>query len=369
MPRTRRGRGEGSIYQRADGVWCASVSAGYAADGRRRRRTVYGATKGEVQDKLRQCHVTGVVQEARRLRVGDYLDRWLENTARPTLARGTHVRYETIVKHQLKPHIGGVLLAKLEPLHIEQLYGALSRGGASPRTQQLAGIVLGRALKHAVALKLIGSNPVRDVPKPRVARREMQVWNAPQVAAFLAAAKADRLFAVYALALGGGLRQGEIFGLAWSDIDFAEQSLIVARSLDEVRGQFALKEPKTGKGRKVDLPQFVMRALHRHRLRALAEGRLVAGSVFTDERGGWLRKSNVQRRSFAPLTKRSGAPVIRFHDLRHTHATMLLMAGENVKVVSERLGHRSIEITLNTYAHCLPTMQKGAAQRLDRLFA
>ncbi len=195
----------------------------------------------------------------------------------------------------------------------------------------------------------------------------MTIWNNAETGAFLKAAKAHRLYALYAVAVGTGMRQGELFGLQWADIDFEGCSLSVNRSLEEIKGKLRLKEPKTGKGRRIDLPAFVVAALNEHRAVMLSEGN-ITGPVFCDHAGGFLRKSNVCRRSFAPIVKAAGVPVIRFHDMRHTHASALLMAGENVKVVSERLGHARIQVTLDTYAHVMPTMQKGAADKVQALF-
>ena len=366
--RARRGRGEGSIYKRGDGRWVGSYSAGYAGDGKRRRRVVYGESKKEVKDKLRDLEndvAAGRPVEVQRMTLAEFLDRWLASIE-ATVAPSTYTRYKCSIEQQIKPHLGSLRLALIAPLHVEQLYSLLAKGEASARTRQLAGVTLGVALRHAVRLKLIGSNPCREIAKPRVKRREMKCWDSAQIAAFLKVAKGDRLHAMYVLALGAGLRQGELFGLAWADVDFDGCALTVQRSLEELNGKLRLKEPKSGKGRRVDLPAFVVKALQDHRAAMLAEGN-IAGPVFCDSLGGHLRKGNVLRRSFSKLIETSKLPAIRFHDLRHSHATMLLAAGENVKVVSERLGHANIRITLDTYAHVLPTMQKGAADRLQKL--
>jgi integrase len=366
--RSRRGRGEGSIYQRADGYWCANVSAGYSDAGKRRRKTVYGSTKKEVQDKLRQLATevaAGSPIEAQKLTIAEYLDRWL-NTIKQSVAPTTHDRYESTVKHQLKPYIGGVRLSRLEPVHVEQLYVTLQGKNCSPRSIQLAGVTLVAALQHAVKLRLAAYNAARGIDKPLVPKAEMKVWDAANVATVLRASKMDRLYAMYVLALSGGLRQGELFALQWSDVDFSTGCVTVQRSLEELRGQVRVKGTKTGKGRRIDLPAFAMAALQSHRAAMLAEGN-IAAPVFCAPGGGWLRKGNVYRRSFIPMVTAAEVPRIRFHDMRHTHATLLLAAGENVKVVSERLGHASIKVTLDTYAHVLPSMQKAAAEKLQRL--
>lgn len=366
MTRKRRGRGEGSIYRRADGTWCGAISAGHDANGKRIRRAVYGKTKQETQDKLRRLQNdadAGRLTDAGTLTVRRYLLRWLD-VARSTIQPTTHRRYEQCVRLQITPHIGTLLLNKLAPLHVEQLFLALEREEVSPRGRQMAGTVLHTALAHAVRLRLIPTNPARDVTKPRPSKREMRVWDADQVAEFLETTLSDRLHGMYVLALDSGMRQGELFGLQWSDVDFSAGTVLVCRSLEEIAGRHRLKEPKSGRARQINLSQVTLDALHDHRKAMLAEGHGHA-PVFCDHNGGWLRKSNTVRRLFQPAIKRAGVPAIRFHDLRHTSATLLLLAGENPKVVSERLGHASIEITLNTYSHVLPTMQEQAARKMD----
>src|SRR5262249_13944173 len=160
------------------------------------------------------------------------------------------------------------------------------------------------------------------VPLPSIPKRQMSVYDREQVGRFLAAAETDRLYPLYVLALDSGMRQGELFGLQWTDFDFGSGAVLVQRSLEEIQGRLRLKEVKTAKARRrIDLSRFAVGVLHEHRKAMLAIGRDVkAGPVFTDTQGGWLRKSNVQRYSFIPLLKRAGLPRIRFHDLRHTCA-------------------------------------------------
>ncbi len=372
MARRRRGRSEGAIYRRADGLWCASVSLGYDDQGKRQRKTVYGETKQEVQEKLRELQNStgsGTLCDAGQMTVSDYLWRWLENTHRPKVQPTTFHRNEQKVRLHLIPHLGRVKLAKLTALHIEQLYAGMERAGDSPQERQKAGKLLRTSLRHAVDVGLIPGNSALKVPLPRVPKPEMLVYDAGQAARFLEAAGDDRLYALYVLALDSGMRQGELFALQWPDFDFNAGSVFVQRSLEEIQGRLRLKEVKTGKARRrIDLSRFTLDVLHEHRKRMLAEGH-VGGPVFCDTRGGWLRKSNVHRSSFQLTLKRAALPRIRFHDLRHTCATLLLVAEVNVKVVSERLGHASIQLTLDTYSHVLPTMQKRAAEKMDGLFA
>jgi integrase len=374
MPRKRRGRGEGAIYQREDGLWVCSLSLGYDGNGKRRRRTVYGATKKEVQDKLgklRDDAAAGIVGPADRQRLSDYLTRWLEDTARPTIRRNTHASYEQVIRLHINAHVGGVRLPDLSPAHVQGLYGAMEKAGASPRMRQLAHAVLRRALKQAVRWGLILRNPCDAVEPPRVPKREMSVYGPDEVQRLLAAAEGHRLEALFVLAVATGLRQGELFGLQWPDIDLEAGSLCVRRQLEERDGKLALTEPKSEKGRRrVELPAFAVEALWRHKARMLAEGLLDRAdrTIFCDSRGGFLRKSNFVRQVFKPLLKAASLPDIRFHDLRHTSATLLLAQGVHPKVVQERLGHSQISLTLDTYSHVLPGLQREAASKLDGLF-
>lgn len=387
MARRRRGRGEGGVYYRADGMWVGTADLGYDEHGKRRRKFVYASTKAECLAKLRQLQTDvslGRLTDTEKFTLGDYLTLWLENEARVKVAPSTYARYEQHIRLYLKPELGAVRLDKLAAFHVSQLYGRMERAGASASERMKTGKLLRQVLKAAKRLKLVTSNAAEDVLLPRVVKKEIQPLTPEQVKRFLKAAEPDRLYALYVLAIDSGMRQGELFGLHWPDIDFDTGSVQVQHSLEEVKGNLRLKDTKTGAGRRrVDLSQFTLDALHDHRKRMLAEGH-ATGPVFCDTEGKFLRKSNFQRRSFDKVLARANAqaeeeaamlgtdpallPDIRFHDLRHTCATLLLLADVNVKVVSERLGHRSIEITLNTYSHVLPTMQKGAAAKMQALF-
>jgi integrase len=374
MSRKRRGRREGSVFQReSDGLWIASISLGYNSAGKRQRRTVSGATKTEALEKMRALVNSGAVPlgEIDKLPLGEYLDRWLDQV-KEKLSPTTHHRYGQHVRLHIKPHVGHVLLRKLEPYHIERLYREMENAGDSAAERQKTGKALSTALRAAVRSKLIPHNPCLDVTKPRVTKEEIRPLDGSQAKSLVAATREDRLHALYVLALDSGMRQGELFGLHWPDVDFTAGCVQVRRSLEEIAGHHRLKELKTkASRRRIELSPFALDALHEHRKRMLAEGRDVKdGAVFTDGDGGFLRKSNFARRCFKPALRKAGlATETRFHDLRHTCATLLLMADVNVKVVSERLGHGGIEITLNTYSHVLPTMQKKAAEKLGALWA
>lgn len=387
MARKRRGREEGSIYQRADGLWSACISLGYDDKGKRKRRVVYGKTKAEVQEKLRELQnlaASGQLTEASKLKLGEYLDRWLEDVIRPTRTPNTYQSYEGVIRCHVKEHIGSLKLTNLAPVHVQGLYSAMERSGASSRMRQLAHAVLRRALVQAIKWGLIVRNACDGAERPRVAKKEMVTLTPEQTWTFLTSASEHRLEALFVLAVATGMREGELFALRWPDIDLEAGAIFVQHTLEEIDGKFRLKEPKSAKSRRrIELPSFAIEALWRHKAGMMKEEHL-EGPVFCDCRGGWLRKSNFIRQVFKPLLKRTNEklseeaekkavtpnllPDIRFHDLRHGHATMMLAMGEHPKVVQERLGHSQISLTLDTYSHVLPTVHKQAAENLDRVF-
>jgi integrase len=367
--RKRRGRDEGSIFQRADGLWVASRSLGYDAQGKRVRKVAYGSTKREAQEallKLLQSTSLGTPGDVDRLTVGQYLTKWL-TVVKPTVEPNTFGPYERHVRLHLTPYLGGLKLAKLTPIHVKELYASLAAAGVSPALQRKVGTTLTIALGEAVEDGLIPFNPAVGVRKPKAAKPDIKVLDPDQVAAFLKAAETDRLFPFYLTALDSGARPGELFALLWADLDLEGRYLTVSKSLEEISGALRVKEVKTKKGRRrIDLSGQTVAALVEHRKRMLAEG-FITGPVFCDTQGGYLRISNLRRDSFKPILSRAGLPDIRLYDLRHTSATLLLLADENPKVVSERLGHSSVTLTLDTYSHVLPTMGRRAADKLNAI--
>jgi integrase len=371
MAHKRRGRGEGSIFQRADGLYVSSVSLGYDGNGKRRRKTVYGQTKAEVQQKLRQLQDKadrGQIADAPNLTLGAYLQSWLA-AIRGSVSDGTHGYYEEHVRLHITPRIGGTKLAALNAAAVQAFYGRMAAEGVSDALRRKVGVTLGVALAEAVRLRLIFANPVRDVRKPKPARKEVTALTAEQAVAFLEAARPDRLFALYVVAIDSGARQGELFGLEWQDVDFEAGCIQVRRTLRSRKGELCIGPPKTEQSRRrIDLSRYALEVLNEHRKAMLAEGHYGPDApVFCDTDGGRLRKSNVVRRSFHPILKRAGVTGITFHGLRHSCASMLLHHGESIKVVSERLGHASTAMTLNIYAHVAPGAQARAAARLDAL--
>jgi integrase len=372
MSRKRRGRNEGSVFKRADGRWSASVTVGVNANGKRVRKVVYGATKAEAQEKLlrlQSAKLDGMLADSGKLTVAAFLAQWLEDSARPTIRDATYASYKGIVDNHMSPKIGGIRLDRLTPAHVLGLYAALEREGESCHIRRLCHAVLRRSLKQAVKWGMVPRNVCDAVEPPRVAKKEIQPLDGEQVAKLLCAAEGDRLEAIFVLAVATGLRFGELAGLQWSDVDLDAGAITVRRTLSEVNGNLKLAEPKTKKSRRrVELPAIAVDALCDHRKRMLAEGHFAQGQVFVNSKGRLLRRSHFRDQQFLPLLKRAGLPTVRFHDLRHTAATLLLCEGVHPKIVQERLGHSQISVTLDTYSHVLPTMQRDAADRLDTMF-
>jgi integrase len=368
MARKRRGRGEGSVYQEPDGRWTGVISFGYTPAGKRRRKKVHGATKQEVLDKLRKLPGQSAGEPC-RLTVGEFLTRWLENTAREKTGPTTYRRYKQVVENQITPYIGGLSLVKLSALDVEDFYGDLKRKDVPPASRRQAALVLTNACRHAVRLKLIPSAPTAGVTKPKLAEREMRVLTEDEVKVFLAAARRSRHYALFALAVATGLRRGELLALHWPDVDFDAGTVTVRRTLVMVGEEFILKEPKTKASRRtISVPAFALDALHEHRKKMVARG-FADKAVFCNCRGGFVRGYNLLRNSFQPILARAGLPKLRFHDLRHTHATALLSRGHPVKAVSQRLGHSDVAVTLRVYAHVLPGDDAKLAGALQTMYA
>ena len=296
-----------------------------------------------------------------------YLERWLRECKRSTVRPSTWFQYAGMMRNHVSPRIGGVRLQSLRPAHVQRLLSGMEGAGASPRLRQLVRTVLRAALEHAVRLGEIPRNPADLVDAPRVPRKEMRWLDGEQAVRLLDEARGDRLEALYVLAVSTGLRQGELLGLRWGDVDLQGGWLAVQRQLSDLRGKLELTEPKTSRSRRtVALPKVAAEALRRHKGRLGAVPHPTA-LVFTDARGGPIRRQNLLRRSFRPLLARAGLPRIRFHDLRHTAATLLLGQGVHVKVVQEQLGHSQISVTLDTYSHVLAPMRRDAASRMDEV--
>jgi integrase len=372
---TKRGSNEGSIYRRADGRWTASIDLGYSG-GRRRRKAFYGATRRDVADKLTaalRARQQGLPILGERQTTGAFLESWLRDTAAHKVRPKTLMRYEGIVRLYLVPALGRIPLAKLSPSHVQKMLNDALAAGASPQSVCHHRAVLRTALNIALRWGMVSRNAAGLAEPPRIPEREIRGLSTGDAKALLAAVEADRLAALFTVALAVGLRQGEALGLRWSDIDLERGTLTVQRALQRVGQEWLLLEPKTTRSRRtVMLPRPVVASLREHRGRQLQE-RLRAGAawegekwgelVFCDEIGGPLSGFRVSRR-FRKLLALAGLPPMRYHELRHGAASLMAAQGVPARVAMEVLGHAQISTTLNIYTHVAPEVQRDAADRM-----
>jgi integrase len=376
MARKRRGHGEGGVYRReSDHRWVGSLTCGRTAEGKQKRRVVYGDTKSEVLQKLRALQHrfdAGALTDPTSLSVADWLKHWSETVGK-TKRGTTQDRRRIYIDKHVVPYVGGLRLDKLRLAHLEGWLASLEADGRSAWTRHQAATVLGTALRRAVQVKLIPFNPAADLVKPRPTEKEVDVYTEAEANQLFAASRPHRLHALYALALTSGMRLGELLRLHWSEVLFDQGAVQVTRTLRQVpksQGGFALEPPKSKRSRRtIDLPQVAVDALNEHRKRMLAEGRDVkAGPVFVTRTGTFISRANLVRQIHRPLLKRAGLPVRKFHALRHSHASALLARGRSIRAVSERLGHSNPELTLRVYAHLMPGDGKETARVLDQMF-
>lgn len=308
-----------------------------------------------------------------KLTVGEFLQRWLRDYASGAVAPTTFARYREIIQLHLTPALGSYPLGRLSPLAIQGYFRDRLERGLSSTTVRHHAMLLHEALRHAVRWGLLTRNPCDMVDPPRRRPAEVRVWDEEQVRLFLAQAKrASPYYRLYLAAVTTGMRQGELLGLCWRDVDLAMGTASVRRTFYRLGKEPVFKEPKTQKARRtVALFGLLVEEL-RHLREEQAELRRLLGPryedndlVFCQHNGKPLRANNIVRRDFRSVLKQAGLPRIRFHDLRHCHATMLLRQGAHPKVVQERLGHSTPAFTLHVYSHVLPGIQEQAARALE----
>lgn len=426
--RTRRGRGEGTIYfDEKKGLYAAQVSLGYNAQGKRVRPTVYGKTKREVQEKLAQLQQNaslGKPVQPSRLTVQQHFEDWLRTKRPPATASATYDWYRRHVENHIIPFLGRYKVRDVTYVEINRFWEALDEKRLSRNT--IAGIrsVVRMGFLDACLKGIIPMNPCDLAAKRTPKRSDVRYLNYDEQEAFLIAARGEWLEDAFLFDLHNGLRPGELLGLSWPAVDFRKKQAVIRQALHEEGGKLFLGELKTDTGyRVISLSDASIEALHRQRRRQ-AEAALKAGGrwrnvdslVFTDRQGGYLRRSNIVRRDLRRITRRAsiilmawrlgfdhehlldlyrqsgegpvrpgdqfvidGVPYtieasdvmegVNLYTFRHTHVSILIDQGWDIKSIARRIGHTDEAFTLKTYGHLMPGKDAEAAEIMDRVHA
>lgn len=366
----KRGKGEGTIYRRTNGTWRAQVTLdghrlSFTADSWRECREWIRNTLGQIDD--------GLTYASTKISIQEYLTGWL-SSKQSELRQSSWTHYNQVSRQYVLPLIGEIRLRELRPDQIQGLYNRLLAQGIGIPTIQKIHTVLHSAFSHAVKTGLLTRNPASPAMPPKSPPREMKIYDENQVSQMLLAARGHRWEALYHLAVTTGMRQMELLGLKWTDLDWIKQTIRIERQLVRPDGEgVKFTSPKTKAGRRVvALGSQVLGNLRgrydrQHLERQSAEDSWEEyGLVFTTKSGRPIHPRNLLR-SFKQLLRDAGLPETRFHDLRHTSASLMLNHGVPLIVVARRLGHARPSITLDVYGHLIPTMQSKAAEMMDEL--
>lgn len=372
----RNAQGSGSIRQRSDGTW----EGRYTIPGTKKRPSVYGKTKQEVAKKLRAAVAsvdTGIHIEPNKMKVGEWLDIWLDEYCRDVKPL-TLKAYENHIKNKLKPSLGAVKLQALNAHEIQAFYNKLQistedKPGLAPKTIKNLHGVLHKAMQQAVEIGYLKFNPSGACKLPRIEKVEIQPFDDADIKAFLKAIKGHQFETLFIVDLFTGMRQGEILGLTWDCIDFQNGTIFIYRQLQKIKGVYKFESLKNNKTRTITPAPSVMKALQEHR-RVQMEWRIMAGAawdasnlVFTNQLGGHLCHLTVYN-NFKRVVKSIGLPDARFHDLRHSYAVAALQNGDDIKVVQQTLGHHTAAFTLDTYGHVTEKAKKDSAKRMEKYY-
>lgn len=330
----------------------------------------HNEAKKRLTDILHQLD-TGTYVKPGKTTLADFLDKWLADYAKPNLTPRSYERYESIARVHLIPAIGHIQLTQLRASHIQKHYADKLAAGLSPRSIRYHHVILHKALQTAIKWGLLARNVADGTDVPRAAPSEMQTWDEHQLNVFLDAAKGTQYYALFYLALFTGARRGELLALRWQDIDFIYSQIYINRSLHHLKdGTYVFTAPKTAKSRRtIALSPSAFLVMESYRKAKDIEANMLdttvkdSDLVFNSLGKPW--RPNTVSRAWYNLAVKAGVKPIRFHDARHTHASLLLKQGIHPKVVQERLGHSTISVTLDTYSHVAPGLQEAAAKRFD----
>ncbi|MEN6521330.1 MAG: site-specific integrase [Armatimonadota bacterium] len=384
----------GSIRNRGDHRWQITYELQKDASGKRKQgyETVRG-TKRDAQRRLNEILAeiqAGKYIEPSKLKLADFLAQWLE-FAKATLAEKTREEYAKIIHTHINPNIGNILLFELRPLHIQKYYNdryengrivkpvkPLKEGEPKPKPKGLSALtvrhhhtLLHKALADAVAWHLIPSNPADAAKPPKQTKSEMKILNKDEIKKLLDHARPHNYNIAIVLAISTGMRRGEILALRWKDVNLDAKTITVSRSLQQTDGRkLTIKGTKTGKNRVIPISQKTVDELMKQKARQ-AQNKLLLGREYKvtglvcSRPDGSMVVPDLLTDAFRTMVSHLDITQIRFHDLRHTHVALLIAQGEHVKVISERLGHSSISITMDRYGHLFPTLNQSVADKFD----
>ena len=368
----------GHIRSKGYQSWQLQVYVGTGPDGKPRRHfeTVHGR-KGDAQRRLTELLSSldaGTYVSPQKLTVADFLATWLADVAKHNLSPRGFERYAGIIRRHIIPDIGAIPLTQLRLDHLQKHYTTLLDKGLNPKTVRYHHAVIHRALQTAVKRGVVRHNVASGAEMPAIRRADMQTWDPDEVARFLDTAKASPYYALFHTAIYTGMRRSELLALRWQDVDLILCQVYVNRGLHHLKdGSYIFTEPKSARSRRTIAlsPAAILVLQAHHEKRTMERGMMGKALspedlVFSKPEGEPYRPNTITR-AWSTLAKQAGVKVIRFHDARHTHATLLLKAGIHPKVVQERLGHESITMTLDIYSHVAPGLQQAAAERFDEV--
>lgn len=370
----------GHIQKRGKDSYTIVLNGKDPATGKRRQHwlSVKGSKRDAekcLADLLHQLD-TGAYFQPGKVTTAEYLTQWLRDYVKPSLTPRGFERYACIVRVHLAPALANIPLAQLRPEHLQKLYTAKLNDGLMPRTVRYIHVVSHKALATALKWGMVSRNVADAVTPPKPGHTAIRTWDEREIATFLEASKSTRYHALFYTALFTGARRSELLALRWSDVDLLAGEIGVTRGLHRLgNGSYVFSEPKSAKSKRTIAlsPSAILVLKEHHQTQKLERDML--GLPFADDSLAFCQydgkplRPNTVTRAWAIVAERCGVPVIRFHDARHTHASLMLKQGIHPKIVQERLGHASIQITLDTYSHVAPGLQEAAAKRFDDILA
>jgi integrase len=360
----RRSRGDGSLFQRKNGYWVAQITL---PSGKRKQK--YTKTKREAREWLQKKRTElseGTLVANEKLTVGEFLEQWFEDVAKPSLRPSTIVTHGSIIRLHIKPALGSIRLTRLTPMHLQHLYARKLKSNLSNRTVKYIHSIIHQMLAQALKWGLVGRNVAQAVEAPKPVRKSVSALTQEQTILLLETLRSDRLLPLYLVYLGCGLRRGEALALTKDCIDWQNGLIHIRKTLSAIPGEgLVVGEPKSESSRRpVAMPDFVRRALSDH----LANRKVDSDYIFCTANGTPFSPRNIVRH-FKRTLRKAGLPQhFRIHDLRHTFVSLLLAQNVPPKDVQVIAGHADFSTTMNIYGHLMPGAHKEAARKLDRLF-